>query len=125
MDLALKLADYLKDLNKTKAWAGVEVTAYSLFKNYRPGQIRGLRLTPFGWELMRDHFRYWSYQTPAGWKPKPNHLIGLQHCLDWPYYFGHNYLRLFGEQDAVELRLVNDDVLLWLDGLARRAQGKI
>jgi hypothetical protein len=25
----------------------------------------------------------------------------------------------------MEIRLVNDDVILWLDGLSRRAQGKV
>ena len=62
---------------------------------------------------------------PPGWTPKPGHLVGLQDHLDWPYYFGNGYLRIFGEQDAMEIRLVNDDVILWLDGLSRKGQGKI
>lgn len=125
MDLALKIADYLKDQPRPELWATAEVTPYTVFKNYQPGRNRGLRLTALGWELMRGNFRYWSYQMPPGWAPKPGHLIGLQEHLDWPYYFGNGYMRIFGEQDAMELRLVNDDVILWLDGLSRRGQGKI
>lgn len=125
MDLAVKIVDYLKEQPRPDIWADAEINPYSIFKNYQPGRNRGLRLTQMGWELMRGNFRYWSYQMPSGWAPKPGHLVGLQDHLDWPYYWGHGYLRIFGEQDAMELRLVNDDVVLWLDGLSRRAQGKI
>jgi len=125
MDLAQRISDYLQDVPRSQLWATAEVTPYTLFKNYQPGRNRGLRLTTLGWELMREEFRHWSYQMPPGWHPRPGHLIGLQDHLDWPYYFGNGYLRVFGEQDAMEIRLVNDDVILWLDGLSRRAQGKI
>ena len=124
MDLAEKITEYLLQQNLNLDGT-VEVSPYTLFKNYVPGRSRGLRLTPLGWDLMRGNFRYWSYQMTPGWSPKPGHLIGLQDHLDWPYYFGNGYFRVFGEQDAMEIRLVNDDVILWLDGLSRRAQGKI
>lgn len=125
MDLAVRLTEYLRGQPVPDLWATTEFAPYTLFKNYQPGRNRGLRLTHFGWEMMRGNFRYWSYQMPPGWSPKPGHLIGLQDHLDWPYYFGNGYLRIFGEQDAMEIRLVNDDVILWLDGLSRRGQGKI
>ncbi len=124
MDLAVKITEYFIQLNPNTD-GEVEISPYTLFKNYQPGRSRGLRLTPLGWELMRGNFRYWSYQMPPGWAPKPGHLVGLQEHLDWPYYFGNGYIRIFGEQDAMEIRLVNDDVILWLDGLSRRAQGKV
>lgn len=124
MDLAVKITEYFVQLNPNTD-GEVEISPYTLFKNYQPGRSRGLRLTPLGWELMRGNFRYWSYQMPPGWSPKPGHLVGLQEHLDWPYYFGNGYIRIFGEQDAMEIRLVNDDVILWLDGLSRRAQGKV
>lgn len=125
MELALKLTEYLSALPRYGRWATTEVTPFSLFKNYQPGRNRGLRLTTLGWDLMKDHFRYWSFQVPAGYQPKPGHLIGLQEHIDWPYYFGNGFYRFFGEQDAMEIRLVNDDVVLWLDGLSRRAQGRV
>jgi hypothetical protein len=125
MDLAVRITDYLRGQPVPDLWSTTEFAPYTLFKNYQPGRNRGLRLTHFGWEMMRGHFRYWSYQMPPGWTPKPGHLVGLQDHLDWPYYFGNGYLRIFGEQDAMEIRLVNDDVILWLDGLSRKGQGKI
>ncbi len=124
MDLAVKISEYFCQLNP-HVEGDVGISPYTLFKNYQPGRNRGLRLTPLGWELMRGNFRYWSYQMPPGWTPNPGHLVGLQEHLDWPYYWGNGYLRIFGEQDAMEIRLVNDDVILWLNGLSRRAQGKI
>lgn len=121
-DLGQRLAEYFKDSPRSQLWATTEVTPYSMFKNYQPGRNRGLRLTAFGWEMMREEFQHWSYQMPPGWHPRAGHLIGLQEHLDWPYYFGNGYLRIFGEQDAMEIRLVNDDVVLWLDGLSRKAR---
>lgn len=121
-DLGQRICEHLKQFPLPELWETQELTPYALFKNYQPGRNRGLRLTVMGWELLRDKFQYWSYQMPTGWTPKAGHLIGLQEHLDWPYYFGNGYLRIFGEQDAMEIRLVNDDVILWLDGLSRRAQ---
>lgn len=122
MDLGQRISDYLQEFPRPELWETQELNPYALFKNYQPGRNRGLRLTAFGWEMLRDKFQYWSYQMPPGWAPRAGHLIGLQEHLDWPYYFGNGYLRIFGEQDAMEIRLVNDDVILWLDGLSRRAQ---
>jgi len=123
-ELATKITEYLAQYPLPHIWENTKITEYTVFKNYQPGKQKGLRLTTFGWELMRPHFRYWSYQCKPGWSPKPGHLIGLEQHLDWPYYHGAGYFRIFGEQDAMEIRLVNDDIILWLDGLSRRAQGK-
>lgn len=122
--LPTRIVEYLAQHPVPSIWENSKITEYTVFKNYQPGRHKGLRLTQFGWELMRPHFRYWSYQCTPGWSPKPGHLIGLEQHLDWPYYHGAGYFRIFGEQDAMEIRLVNDDVVLWLDGLSRRAQGK-
>ena len=122
--LAIKISDFLAKYPLPAIWENTKITPYSIFKNYKPGKHKGLRLTSFGWELMKPHFRYWSFQCPPGWSPKPGHLIGLEQHLDWPYYHGAGYFRIFGEQDAMEIRLVNDDTLLWLDGLSRTALGK-
>lgn len=123
-DLATRIVEHLNQFPLSPPWENTAITPYSVFKNYQAGRNKGLRLTRFGWALMQPHFRYWSYQCPPGWSPKPGHLIGLEQHLDWPYYHGTGYFRIFGEQDAMEIRLVNDDIVLWLDGLSRRAQGK-
>jgi hypothetical protein len=123
-EIATRITEYLAQYPIPHIWESTKITPYTVFKNYQPKKQKGLRLTAFGWELMRPHFRYWSYQCPVGWSPKPGHLIGLEKHLDWPYYHGAGYFRIFGENDAMEIRLVNDDIILWLDGLSRRAQGK-
>ena len=123
-DLATRITEHLAQLDVPPNWENTKVTQYSIFKNYQPGKTKGLRLTMFGWEMMRPHFQYWSYQLPAGWQPNPGHLIGLEKHLDWPYYHGAGYIRLCGEADQFEIRLVNDDIVLWLNGLSRKAQGK-
>ena len=118
-DLGQKISDYFN--SSLNPLPEETINPYTLFKNYQPGRNKGLRLTTFGWELMKVEFEYYSYQMPSGWRPQNRHFIGLQEHLDWPYYWGHGYLRVFGQEDAMEIRLVNDDVQLWLDGLAQNA----
>jgi len=122
--LAVRITEYLAGYQVPPEWDGHTVTPYTVFKNYSPGQTKGLRLTQFGWELIRGHFRYWTFQLPGGWHPTPGHLLGLEFQLEWPYYHSHGFLRVFSEQDAFEIRLTGDPVL-WLDGLARKALAKV
>jgi len=119
--LAVRITDFLAGFPVPQEWAITEITPYTIFKNYSPGKTKGLRLTQFGWEMIKPHFRYWTFKLPSGWHPTPGHLLGLQQHVDWPYYHGAGYLRVFGEMDAMEIRLTGDDPVLWLDGLARKA----
>lgn len=125
MGLANKLVNYYIEKNPRQGmWETTEVTPYSLFKNYTEGKEKGLRLTSFGWNLMRKDFTHYSHQLPTGFRLNAGHLIGLQHHCNWPYYIGAGYLRLFGEADNIEVRLVNNDIVLWLNSLSTLGQGK-
>ena len=126
MDLAIKIVGHYSGLEKRQGiWDNTEVTPYSMFKNYQEGRQKGLRLTSFGWHLMRNDFTHYSFQLPAQFRLTAGHLIGLQSHCEWPYYIGAGYLRLFGEADYLEVRLVNNDIVLWLNGLSTLGQGKI
>jgi hypothetical protein len=60
-----------------------------MFSNYRAkgaGSSRGLRLTKFGLQIMKNYFQGYECKMPEGTKLLPLHLLYLDSKASMPYY---------------------------------------
>lgn len=76
-----------------------------MFSNYR-GE-RGMRLTQFGLETMRQFFKGYEIKVPENEKIRPVHLIFLDKIAKMPYHCGDKEMIIYDSILAVRLRLVD------------------
>lgn len=84
-----------------------------MFSNYR-GE-RGLRLTQFGVQIMRQFFKGYEIKVPEDEKMQPLHLIFLDRRAKMPYYCGDKEIVIYDPVLAVKLRLLDGRISLLLE----------
>lgn len=84
-----------------------------MFSNYRGA--RGLRLTQFGVETMRQFFKGYEIKVPEDEKLQPLHLIFLDRSAKMPYYCGDKEIVIYDPVLAVKLRLLDGRISLLME----------
>ena len=81
-----------------------------MFSNYRAG--RGLRLSFFGHEVMRRHFRGYEIKVPSDETINAANLLFLDSHAKMPYFLTKDQFVVFDHLLAVKLRLVDGRLTL-------------
>jgi hypothetical protein len=90
------------------------ITERTLFGNWP-----GLRLSSYGYNLMKEEFDRYVFQVPEDTKLSVKNFLSLNRELRSPYFFyskrsnNSHVLVLFNQNDYVHLQLVGD-FKLWL-----------
>lgn len=86
-----------------------------IFANYRTidGVPYGIRLTPFGNNLLSKRYDHYKYKISIS--PNNKSLIALDKIMEWPYYLGKTIVTFYNENDAAWFRLNGHDINTYVD----------
>lgn len=92
-----------------------EETYRILFENYRKinDQHHGLRLTPFGNNLLSKHYDFYKYKHEE--KIHNKAYVVLDKSMKWPYYLGRQVVIFYSREDAAWFRLNGQNLNSFID----------
>ena len=100
-------------------FAGItdEAMVRHMFSNYRKHDEdnRGLRLTKFGLQIMKQYFRGFEILMPDGEKLKPSHLLYLDKKSVMPYYCDSAGFTVYDHNLGIKLKLADGKISTLID----------
>ena len=121
--LHIKLADELeKDIISYTSRRLGDETSFTkdelcriIFANYRivDGVPHGIRLTPFGNNMMAKKYSNYHYKHDS--KINNKTYIALDNIMKWPYYLSRKSVTFYSEDDAAWFRLNGNDINSYVD----------
>ncbi len=112
-DLHQAIITYIKEqLEKEESKLATKFLSFSdkqlvqrMFSNYRNN--KGLQLTNFGLEVMKQYFQYYEVKVPQDERILPVHLMYLDTNSKLPYHVGKDKITIYDHVIAMQLRLAD------------------
>lgn len=91
----------------------IQQVCHLIFMNYREGngkQIKGLRLSDVGLQLMKAFFQVNDVMLTPGYKITAPHLIYMDRVNRMPYWLNNSYCAMFDSDLAMMLKLADGKI---------------